>query len=409
MLLHPPVGWGTFLAVAAAAELYAVVGFLVLKRYFARTQRVHLGTVFLVADLAVFSLVVYATGAHASWLWPIYLLRVADQMWIGRRRAAWMALAGMGFFLALMLWVGLVERQPVEWSGVFLKLSVLGAMGAYLVMISGLPWDLQGRTRAAREMILRLEAQSLALDQERRRAEDASRAKSEFLARMSHELKTPLNAVVGFTNLLMRPGEVPLGTRERTYLTRIRDNGMHLLALINDVLDISRIDEGTMDIRVGQVNLEDLVRGTLAQLEGRLSGSGVRLSVAFPRALGPLLADDARMRQILINLVGNAIKFTREGWIRVEVSADPDTGAPHALRVVDSGIGIPSERLETIFGAFEQVDGSPSRKFGGTGLGLAISRALCRLQGFDLTVESQLGKGSTFTVHFRPASPPRPE
>ena len=394
-LLDVPVSWRAFLAVAVVVELYAAAAYVIIRRFFARLRRLHLGTVFLVLDLAVFSLVLYATGAQASWLWPLYLLRVGDQMWIGRRRAA-----GMAFFLAVMAWAALVDGSPVDWGGVVLKLSMLGAMSGYLVVISGLPWDLKGRTQAAKAMILKLEAQSEALEVERARAERASQAKTEFLARMSHELRTPLNSVVGFANVLLKPGKFHMEGPALDYLVRIRDNGVHLLALINDVLDIARIDEGTMEIHVKDVDLEALVRDTAERLAPRIQDKPVRLSVSFPRALSPLRADETRLRQILINLLGNAMKFTSEGFIRVEVDADASGAVPRSLRVVDSGMGIAPHRLPGIFEAFEQGEGSTRRKQGGTGVGLALSRALCHLQGFDLTAESEEGKGSTFTVHF---------
>jgi signal transduction histidine kinase len=401
-LLDIPTGWDVYAGVAVVVEVYALVAFLTLRTLFTRVRHVHLGTVFLAADLIFFTLVIWATGAGASWLWPMYLLRVADQMWIGRRRAAGMALWGMTLFVGLMLWVGLVEGRPVEWVEVVFKVSVIGALAGYMVVVSGLPWDLQTRTRAAKEMILRLEAQSLALDRERARAERANLAKSEFLARMSHELRTPLNSVVGFANVLLRPREDKDHPKAREYLTRIRENGVHLLALINDVLDIARIDEGTMDINLGEVDLGTLVRTTLGQLEDRVDAAKVRLSATLPAGMSPMRTDEARMRQILINLVGNAIKFTPEGWVRVGVTTDPASGAPLSLSVADSGIGIAPERLESIFGAFEQAEGGTARKFGGTGLGLALSRALCVLMGYQLTVSSRQGEGSVFTVDFAP-------
>ena len=159
-----------------------------------------------------------------------------------------------------------------------------------------------------------------------------------------------------------------------------------------------------MEIQATHVDLEQLVRNTLHQLEGRVVGSKVRLSVSIPGTLAPLTADEARLRQVLINLVGNAIKFTAEGWVRVEVLADPSDGAPLELRVIDSGVGISPARIERIFDAFEQGDDGYARKFGGTGLGLAISRSLCTLMGFTLRAESVEGSGSTFTVCFRPES-----
>jgi len=386
--------------VAVILELYAGTQFFVLRRYFTRFERFHLGTFFLIADVPIFTVAIWGTGGASSWLWPLYLIRVADQMWIGRQRAALMAYIALGAYLALLGLLATFGGESIVWSVELLKIMILGTLAAYLVSIADLPWNVQEKTHAAKELILRLEEQSVELDAARQRAELASISKSTFLARMSHELRTPLNSVVGFTNVLLKKTESFTG-RERDYLQRIRQNGMHLLALINDVLDIARIEEGKVDMNLSELDLEQLVRDTGRQLEGRLVDSRIRLTVAFPRDLKPIVADEARLRQVLINLIGNAIKFTEEGFVRVEVDAD-DNGHPTKIRVVDSGIGIDSSRLEHIFDAFEQEDGSTARRFGGTGLGLSISRSLCALMKFELTAESEVKQGSTFTVLLQP-------
>ncbi len=229
-------------------------------------------------------------------------------------------------------------------------------------------------------------------------AETANRTKSEFLANMSHELRTPLNSVIGFSNLLLKKAAA-LGPTETTYLERIRDNGKHLLTLINEVLDISKIEAGRMQLEIAPVVLAEVVGETVAQLEGMAHDKGLAVESEVPDGLEPVQADPQRLKQVLINLVGNAIKFTETGSVKVRVV--PDGSARHARRieVIDSGIGIPATKLDRIFEAFGQVDGSSSRKFGGTGLGLTISRSLCELMGCELTVASETGAGSTFTIH----------
>ncbi len=400
--------WRVFLAVTLAVELYAVGSLLVLRRFFASFRRLHLGTVFVGLDLGVFTLIVWATGGARSWMWPLYLVRVADQMWIGRRRAAIMAVLGVFCYGGLLLGGSLSTGFEAATAVDLFKVASLAAFAAYMIAASGLPWNLQKRTPAARQVIVRLEAQAREISRQRARAEHASLAKSHFLARMSHELRTPLNSVVGFTNVLIKKQGANLPPRERDYLARIRENGMHLLALINDVLDIARIEEGELETHIAPIDLEHLVRDTLHQMEGRMVESKVRLSVSFPKSLTPLAADETRLRQVLINLIGNAIKFTREGWIRVEVHADPRDGTPASLSVADSGVGIEASRIHTIFDAFEQGESGYARKFSGTGLGLAISRSLCDLMSFDLSVASTEGEGSTFTVRFRPITDPEP-
>jgi PAS domain S-box-containing protein len=232
-------------------------------------------------------------------------------------------------------------------------------------------------------------------------AEQANRAKSAFLASMSHELRTPLNSVIGFTRVLLRNRHRNLSPTELAYLERIAANGEHLLGVINDILDLSKIEAGRIELDCGPTDLGPLVQETVAQFEPH-TAADVRLITRVPDPLLPVTTDPQRLRQVLINLVGNAIKFTPAGTIEVEVEADPVTRAPIRIDVRDTGIGIADDRLEAIFKAFEQADRTTARRFGGTGLGLSISRGLCRQMGFQLTARSHTGKGSTFTVDLRP-------
>jgi signal transduction histidine kinase/DNA-binding response OmpR family regulator/CHASE3 domain sensor protein len=238
-----------------------------------------------------------------------------------------------------------------------------------------------------------------ALRASRDAAEEANRAKSAFLATMSHELRTPLNSVIGFANLLRRNRAGTFGAQDLQFLDRIRDNGTHLLNLINDILDVSKIEAGRMEVRPVPTDLGPLVRETLAQLEGQQRDRPVALRADVPDGLLPVEVDPHRFRQVLINLIGNALKFTEAGSVTLRVVADP-RGLPLALDVIDTGVGIPPERLEAIFEAFTQADATTERRFGGTGLGLTISRQLLRLMGADLTVTSTVGQGSTFRIAF---------
>ena len=260
--------------------------------------------------------------------------------------------------------------------------------------------DITDRNLAAEELAL---AKSIA-EEARMKADAANRAKSEFLANMSHELRTPLNSVIGFAHVLLKNKDGTFSPEALDYLRRIMENGRHLLGLINSVLDLSKVEVGGIDIVKTPVQLGPLIVETIAQLAGQAEEKGLRLMTDLPEHIAPLRTDPIRLRQILINLVGNAIKFTHEGHVSIELTCDPHTHSPLRLDVVDTGIGIPRERLSWVFGAFQQVHTGSSRFFGGTGLGLSISNSLAVLLGFQLSVDSEPGAGSTFSVHFVPGS-----
>jgi signal transduction histidine kinase len=229
-------------------------------------------------------------------------------------------------------------------------------------------------------------------------AEQANRAKSTFLANMSHELRTPLGSIIGFANLLRQNKHDNLQAQDLVYLERIQANGTHLLSLINAMLDLSKVEAGQTDLQITQIALNALITEVLEQLEGSKPYPQVPLRTALPLAIAPVLTDASKLKQILINLIGNALKFTPEGTVTVRVEVEPATHRPISIDVVDTGIGIPPERREAIFEHFQQADNSTARQYGGTGLGLAISRALCQLLGYQLTVQSTVGQGSTFRI-----------
>ena len=236
-------------------------------------------------------------------------------------------------------------------------------------------------------------------------AEQASRAKSDFLASMSHELRTPLNSVIGFANLLLKNKGSNLRPEDLTFVERIQANGRHLLGLINQILDLSKVEAGRLELQLGPVELDRMIDALAAEMEGQLHGRDLRLVVDVPRPIAPLEADAEKLRQVLINLIGNALKFTEHGSVTVRVAIDEATRHARRIDVIDTGIGIPTAKQSIIFEAFRQADSTTARRFGGTGLGLTISQALCRLMRYRLEVVSEEGRGSTFSIVLAPAAP----
>lgn len=288
------------------------------------------------------------------------------------------------------------EGEYVRRDGSRLQVSIavnpiIGADGERLGTL-GMAVDISRR----KELESRLQASNLELQRAIRRAEEASRAKSDFLSTMSHEIRTPLNAIAGMAELL---GETALAAKEKKYVSILQQASSTLLGLINDLLDLSKIEAGHLELERAEFDLEEAVERAAGLMRVRAEEKGLTLRTEIAPDVPPrLLGDRTRLGQILLNLLGNAVKFTEEGEIALSVGVQSiaDT-ARLRFDVSDTGIGIPADRLEAVFEDFAQADSSTTRRFGGTGLGLAICRRLVRLMDGELVVTSEPGKGSTFS------------
>jgi signal transduction histidine kinase len=306
-------------------------------------------------------------------------------------------LALAGAFLLLRMVIHPVNRMTTTMTGI--------AGGDYALAIPyGGRRDEVGQM--ARALTLFKNA-LLGLKAAQAQAETASRHKSEFLANMSHELRTPLNAILGLSGMLLEDADDPDPRELTESLTRITGSARHLLDLINEILDLSKIEAGRMNIVLEAFSPAALAEEALATVAPMAREKSLALKSAYASALPALESDPQRVRQILINLLGNAVKFADDGEVRLAVSA-----APEGLRfsVSDTGPGIAADDLAKLFQEFTQLDASRTRKFGGTGLGLAISRRMARLLGGDITVQSTPGEGSTFvlTLPLRAPAAPAP-
>ena len=263
--------------------------------------------------------------------------------------------------------------------------------------------ELEQQNRTLSEQSLALQRQQKDLDEKNRDLERASKLKSEFLANMSHELRTPMNSIIGYTDLVLNRAGEALDPRYRKNLDKVLANAQHLLSLINGILDLSKIEAGKMELFAEEFELQPLLESTAAMAEVLLKGKPVKLVQKIEPNLPRMKTDKTKLRQIVLNLLSNACKFTENGAVnlvaeRVEGKRKGDPNQLLRITVQDSGIGMAEKDIPIIFEEFRQIDGSSTRKYGGTGLGLAIVKKMVGLMGGEITVTSQLGQGSTFYI-----------
>ncbi|MGH6805153.1 MAG: ATP-binding response regulator, partial [Methyloceanibacter sp.] len=292
--------------------------------------------------------------------------------------------------------------HPTYWLSGYVKLMTAAVSVATAVVLPPLVPKVLMLIQAVKlseERKAQLETAHGELAEARDAALEATRLKSEFLANMSHELRTPLNAIIGYSEMLAEEAEDAGRDNDLADLQKIRSAGKHLLALINDVLDLSKIEAGKMEVHLETFDVPAMLQEVVSTIAPLVGKNGNRLEVRCAEGLGALRADLTKVRQALFNLLSNACKFTRSGVVTLAVGRERvDVADWLRFTVSDTGIGISPEQLKKLFQAFSQADASTSKKYGGTGLGLVISRRFCQMMGGDITVESTPGKGSTFTI-----------
>jgi signal transduction histidine kinase len=243
--------------------------------------------------------------------------------------------------------------------------------------------------------LLHLQEMHCIAENAQKAAEQANRIKSEFLANMSHELRTPLNAIIGYSEMLLEEADDRGQVETCQDLGKIKNSGQHLLALINDILDISKIESGKMELYLEEIQLQQIIQELMDVVQPLCQKNQNQLLVTWHQEIPHIYSDLIKVRQCLLNLLSNACKFTHGGQIHLQINL-------HRSRIIfqvqDSGIGIPAEKISSLFQPFAQLDKSTTRKYGGTGLGLAITREFARMLGGDVVVTSELGQGSCFTL-----------
>ena len=408
-------------AAAAAACSYSSYPILVALHRRARTVEEHLAihTAWMLFDVVMTCVTIWLIG-DSSPLWLIWFLTntTAAAFVAGRRQAVLVIVASCLAYLSTLVLMGRIRgfdaelglacgRLALLFGGTWFMVRGIADLRSKRLEIAALHADNSARVDELSRLTSELDRRSTELAEANRRIQEANRAKSQFLANMSHELRTPLNSIIGFSEILGEKLDGRIEPRFSRFLHNILSSGRHLLGLINDILDLSKIEAGKMELIFEPVAIGNIVHGVESVMHGVAARRRIHVVVEVAENLPAIVADPPRIKQVLYNLLSNAVKFSPEGST-VELRArmagrtipDAAGGSVPALEleVVDQGLGIRTEDRQLIFEEFRQVDGGTTRNMGGTGLGLALVKRFVEMHGGEIEVESELGKGSIFRV-----------
>jgi signal transduction histidine kinase/DNA-binding response OmpR family regulator len=387
---------GLSLALFALACASTVVFSILFRR---GVKRHILNPLWMANDIVLITLGIYATGGIASPCYIWYIATASAASFAGGRKAAWAASIGNTIaYLALLMLMG--QAVPFNEAMLLALTRMLFVFGASYFFLVGVA-DLQEKRLRVRQLeaeergkVEQLTALTQELADANRRIQDADKLKSEFLANMSHELRTPMNSIIGFSEILVERLQGKIEPRHLGFLEHIHTSGTHLLGIINDVLDLSKIEAGKMEIYPEFFSIAPVVESVCQVMRG-MTRTSPSFDIEIPSDLPQIETDLAKFKQVLFNLLSNAVKFSPPS-APVTVSAGLVNGTI-TISVSDRGIGIDPMHHQLIFEEFRQVDGTARREFGGTGLGLALVKKFIELQGGRVSVDSRLGAGSTFT------------
>gem|GEM_PF-499536 len=384
---------------------YVTVAWIALRHFSQRLSGVDLRLFFLICDIFLLTMVIYATGANRSWLFFIMLAPVVDQAASSFRRAVTFSHLTTGSYALLIAYLYTQEGRDVFWFSEMAKLCFIYGASLYLSLgarnAEQRRDQIQKLVTESNERLKTVEKLARDLERARSKAEESNEAKNEYLANISHEIRTPLNGIIGMSELALASG---LNPEQRGCIESARASAESLLKIINDILDFSKIEARKVELEAVHFDLHDRISEVVKSFG--VAAYNKRLELVcdiLPTVPHSVVGDDGKLRQVLVNLVANAVKFTETGevLVRVETSLRTKQDVLIEVSVSDTGPGVPAEKQATIFQAYEQADSTVSRRFGGTGLGLSISSGLAELMGGKIWVESDQQRGSVFRFTMR--------